>query len=116
VAKKLLAGSELVPGKLYTFWGKANKDIWAMFVKRPHHQAVSTLVAIELVYLGPLEPFVFLERTLSDLVDPTIPEALYDYKLLTGNGIVGWLTAHDDDLLAMGIGFVECITTRKQKV
>lgn len=114
MAKKLLTGSELVPGKLYTFWGKANKDIWAMFVKRPLRQVV--FEDHELAYLGPLEPFVFLERTLSDLVDPAIPEALYDYKLLTGNGIVGWLTAHDDDLLAAGIGFVECITTRKQKV
>lgn len=98
---KLLQGFELVPGKMYTIWGRLNRDTWPAYRQRPQLDG-----EIPVSPLYPLEPFVFLERTPSEFrwsdTDP-----MYDYKILTGNGIVGWLCFHDDDLSALGIGFRE---------
>lgn len=96
-----LRGKDLVPGKMYTLWGRSNLDTWPAYHQRP---TVNGNVAVTPLF--PLEPFVFLERRLSDFRyndnDP-----MYDYKILTGNGVVGWLSLHDEDLKAFCIGFRE---------
>jgi hypothetical protein len=101
---KILTGAELVPGKMYTIWGRLNRDTWPAYHQRPTLQSPSTIATVAPLF--PLEPFVFLERTPSEFrwneTDP-----MYDYKILTCDGVVGWLCFHDDDLSALGIGFRE---------
>lgn len=100
---RLLKGHELIPGKMYVVWGKSNFNAFPAYRQKPklHSHNMS-----EMTILHPLEPFVFIERTLSDFRwDDN--DAIYDYKVLTGEGIVGWLSLHDDDLHSLGIMFRE---------
>jgi len=97
-----LKGSKLIAGKLYTFFGKNNREVWPLFSKRPTRSTHYSVVA----NLWPLEPFVFLERLASDYRQDDY-DKLYDYKILTTKGEVLWLNIHDDDLEASGIGFRE---------
>lgn len=91
---------------MYTIWGRMNRDTWPAYRQRPHLDGVHLAKENQISPLYPLEPFVFLERTPSEFrwndSDP-----MYDYKILTGDGMVGWLCFHDDDLTALGICFRE---------
>lgn len=55
-------------------------------------------------WLYPLEPFVFLECKLGgDTIKNREP--WFIYKILTGNGLIGYLHLHDDDLCGLELGF-----------
>jgi hypothetical protein len=95
----MLKGKDLIPGKLYTFWGKNNIGSWPTFHSRPTPD--STDIA---TFLYPLEPFVFLTRLHSTFRQDD-NEQIYDYKILTTKGYVVWLCLHDDDLEALRISF-----------
>ena len=111
---KTLKGKDLVPGKLYTFWGRNNTFSWSIFNERPTLMFFNRPNALDLVVkLFPLETFVFLERQESDLrFNPE--DQLYDYKIITSGGYVGWMSLHDDDLEYMKISFRECKTHKKK--
>lgn len=97
----ILKGKDLVIGKLYTFWGKNNRNGWPLYREKPSLNKFQNVTN-----LWPLEPFVFLGRWPSDLRF-TEDDLMYDYKILTGNGTIGWLSLHDDDLNAFTIAFRE---------
>lgn len=105
---RTLAGKDLVPGKLYTFWGKQNTHPWLLYTKRQTLNYLKkddpTPVSIT---LWPLEAFVFLERIPSELAFDK-DDDIFDYKLLTSSGEVGWICLHEDDLNALKICFREC--------
>lgn len=98
---RVVKGSQLIPGKMYTLWGRSNFSTWPIYLSPPTIDK-----EVPVTGLFPLEPFVFLERTMSDFrynnEDP-----MYDYKILTGSGVIGWLSLHDDDLHTLGICFCE---------
>lgn len=105
---KAITGKDLVPGKLYTFWGKGNTHPWLLYTKR---QTLSYLKKDDptpvSITLWPLESFVFLERVPSELAFDK-DDHIFDYKLLTSNGEIGWICLHEDDLSALKICFREC--------
>lgn len=104
MTNKGVKGSNLVPGKLYTLCGSTSPAIgtWPAYHNRPELNHKTSGVTA----LYPLEPFVFLERIMSNFRyndnDP-----MYDYKILTCNGMICWLSLHDDDLKVFGIHFRE---------
>ena len=103
MTNKGIQSSKLIPGKLYILRGNpsTNSGAWPAYLNRPELNKTSKLIP-----LYPLEPFVFLERLLSDYrYSDTDP--MYDYKILTCNGVLCWLSLHDDDLKVLGIYFRE---------
>jgi len=91
----MLKRTDLIVGNYYTFHGKKNTECWWLYDNQPNLSLVPT------GKLWPLEPFVFLGY------EPNIDEddPSYVYKVLTGDGTIGWLSLHDEDLEAFGITF-----------
>lgn len=100
----MISGKELVPGKMYTFCGKKNVSSWTLYSKCPSMETAQIVTNL----LWPLEPFVFLKRISSD-IRYNEDDNMYNYMILTGTGVLGWLCLHDDDLKAFGISFCEYI-------
>lgn len=99
---------------MYTFWGKNNTFSWPVYSERPTLAVFNRPDVLDLVVkLFPLETFVFLERTPSDLRFNS-EDNLYDYKIITSRGNVGWISCHDDDLEYLKISFYECKTHKKK--
>lgn len=109
MANEGIKGSNLVPGKLYTLCGnsKSYTGTWPAYHNRPKLNQKNNAVNHPLYPLYPLEPFVFLERLMSDF-RYSDSDPMYDYKILTCNGTICWLSLHDDDLRVFGIYFREC--------
>jgi len=110
---KTVKGEGLVPGRLYTFWGKNNTVSWSVYSEEPTLSFFSRKESLDCVKLFPLELFVFLCRTPSELRFHE-EDGLYNYKIITSRANVGWLCIHDDDLKNAKICFRECKPYRKK--
>jgi hypothetical protein len=103
MTKKILRGKDLVAGKMYTLHNCGT--IWFYLPATPPPPGEERFSILgDRRMLFPLEPFVFLGRQncASDFTS-----GWYHYKLLTGQGVVGWLELHDEDLEALDAGFSE---------
>jgi len=96
----MITREQLIPGKMYTLCGKDNSFPISMYVGT----FVSELELTTVTFLWPLQSFVFLEMVRSQLISyPNEP--WFMLKILTDNGIIGWIYVHDDDFKAASISF-----------
>ena len=100
----MLDRKDLIPGKMYRLAGNLKKLAPLAIYRRPwsSDDVESTLPYVSRLY--PLEPFVYLEakRCLlaSDENDPW-----YELKILTGEGLIGYIQVHDQDFEFLRLGF-----------
>lgn len=96
----MLRRDQLIPGKMYTLWGRKNTFPISMYVGTN----IDELLLMDTTLLWPLEAFVFLGMQQSKLISyPDEPWFLLN--IINRSGIVGWIYVHDEDFAACQIGF-----------
>ena len=102
----MLSRKDLVPGKMYTLYGKVKKLQPIAIYKKPWASGNpdSTIPYKDRLY--PRQPFVYIDSQICALADgPDDP--WYEMKILTGDGLIGYIQVHDDDFAGMYVGFTE---------